>query len=390
MSVTNTSAIELARVGLDKSRGFKLLQTLLNLTGVLYLVTRLLSYYEASIRYVVSMFYYLVYLVIPYGKIPPGDSSDPPLVLLTGFLGFSPDRLFGLKYFNFDLNRTTRRVCIPQLTIIGDNTKRAEQAIRQILQEYPGCFDDGKQIDIIGHSQGTLCGDEMIAILNSKYGNPVRTYIRVSGISKALDISTEVLEILEESEGHGIFTWAGGRKSWYLGFISYLTMGFNVVNYLIPYTRTLYDLKLPYNTTARNILNLGFSGFIPTDVTNNLTYSHKIRTINVVTTTENYPWYLRDAQTGIVSLIYALIEAYILGSFSTSHHDGIVDVDDQKIVTAYKISSIPESNRIEFGDIGELEVASTHLSVFLFPLPDQFKKQRILGVAFDLLRVMNH
>ena len=353
----------------SNSWGF-VVHTFLRRTGLLDVLLKIFVCVEVLFRFLVSMFYSFVYRNLPESQYPPGDAGDPPLILITGLLGFNPDNLFGLKYFNFDDSKTTRRICIPRVTNIGDNTRRAKQVINQILQKYPGCFDNNKQVDFIAHSQGSLCCDEVIHLLNMQYDKPVRSYIRLSGISQ----SPAIAEAIVAGDAY--------RSSILISIISYLLMIVNMANYIIPFTRQIYEIGLPYGLNADEIMRQSFCGFIASDITTKFIFSKKTRTINVVT--EAKPWYSQSFGNAIIALGYILLEAVTLGTVSTLSNDGILDTCDQTIDVATKIIATEQAMNISENEIGEIQICGTHTSVTNFP-----SSCSTLGTVFQLLTAMH-
>jgi len=353
-----------------RSWGF-LLHTFLKRMGLLYVSAKILSFCEPCVRYVVCVFY-SVYGFCYGTQRPPGDASDPPLVFITGLLGFDLQHLFGVKYFNFDDSETTRRICIPQLTNIGNNRLRARQAIDQILLTYPGCFDDNKQVDFIAHSQGTLCCDEIIHFLSIQYDKPVRSYIRISGISKSPAIAEAVVS--GNTYGSLIIVW----------IISYFFMLVNMVNHIVPCTRRIYELGVPYGLNANDVLQMAFKGFIASDVTNDLIFSKRTRTINIVTASTQ--WYSHGFLNALVTLGFVVIQALTLGTVCKSSNDGLLCTNEQTITIAKKIVEIEQATTISEDQIGEIQICCAHTSVLDFPS----HVGSTLGTAFQLLTAMHH
>jgi hypothetical protein len=309
------------------------------------------------------MWYTLLYYLFPSTPNLISRHVSPPVVMLTGFLGTSPRKMFGLRYFNYDVNKCGRRVLIPDLPPLGDNKLRALVAYTYLRGgsvdvngrlltfkgEYPE-WDKDHPIDIIAHSQGGPCGDELLGL--SPRGG-VRSYIRMTAITQSL---THFIEELERSSS----------SMWYnLGWPSiviYMLWVCNKLNAWIPCTRCVFDVYQKPTATPRDILSAACRGFLAASHLPSAAQAveDNIYIVNIVGNTGLMSWAERLFTINPILVAAAALESLVLNRIDILDQDGLLGVSQQHYPDARRLYTDADLAP----GVLEIVIPTNHLSTF--------------------------
>jgi hypothetical protein len=356
----------------------------------------LVSGLDAGVRFWVNLGYRAYYWVWPAQELA---SDSVPLVMLTGLFGFSPNKCFGFRYFEFDPGKMNRPVFIPDLPPTGSNLVRAKVVLAYLKggnvdvdgveYEYPGVYKDwgvDMPVDMIGHSQGALCGDALIQMAEP---GAVRNYVRLTGISRDMKVvlaANKILDGVDEAQFLGLARSLG----WPACFV-YAAWMMGVINRFIPATKIIVDMHLPPNSTPLSVAR-GISVGLDYPTSMDELKARKVRTLNVVASTGDLSWSERLLMSHPMFWTFIAIESTILKRVDVSFHDGLVDVEEQKYDGAIQASTVRTAALIsEPGSVVELLVASNHLAV-LPGVSRRFVKgfRGLTEVALVWLNILGH